>query len=71
MCGIAGALGDQDSALVPAMTEALHHRGPDATGHHSGAVLRMGSRRLSVISYPPRSLSACQRKCSAMNVEMK
>jgi asparagine synthase (glutamine-hydrolysing) len=49
MCGIAGALGDQDSALVPAMTEALRHRGPDATGDYSGAVLRMGSRRLSVI----------------------
>jgi asparagine synthase (glutamine-hydrolysing) len=32
MCGIAGFWGKGDESVMRAMTEALHHRGPDFTG---------------------------------------
>ena len=57
MCGIAGHVGHGDAirgpgeaqALVQAMTGALRHRGPDASGvHHSGPAV-LGHRRLSII----------------------
>jgi hypothetical protein len=44
---------------------------PHATEAPIAAASWTNSRRLSVMSYPLFSLSACQRKWSAMNVEMK
>jgi asparagine synthase (glutamine-hydrolysing) len=54
MCGIAGYQGSFDEALLPAMTSAVAHRGPDGSG---GVVLRgageaptaLGHRRLAII----------------------
>jgi asparagine synthase (glutamine-hydrolysing) len=51
MCGIAGWVGASDAGVLAAMTDAMHHRGPDA-----GAVLgdgpdgvQLGHRRLAVL----------------------
>ena len=49
MCGIAGFWGAPDSALLGAMTESLHHRGPDDSGHYQDAIASLGFRRLSII----------------------
>jgi asparagine synthase (glutamine-hydrolysing) len=49
MCGIAGAWGTADDALVPAMTTALAHRGPDDSGLHTRGRVRLGARRLSIV----------------------
>jgi asparagine synthase (glutamine-hydrolysing) len=49
MCGIAGILGADDGACVPAMTAALRHRGPD----HQSTVARprahLGAARLRIV----------------------
>ena len=55
MCGIAGAaalrgLLDPDIAsALPAMTAALHHRGPDGDGFFGDSFVGLGHRRLSII----------------------
>jgi asparagine synthase (glutamine-hydrolysing) len=49
MCGIAGAWGSSDDTLVPAMTTALAHRGPDDAGLHARGPVRLGARRLSIV----------------------
>lgn len=50
MCGIAGIIrssnGEQDIRL---MTEALAHRGPDATGYWSDNICHLGHQRLSIL----------------------
>jgi asparagine synthase (glutamine-hydrolysing) len=49
MCGISGFMGPRDRALLEAMTESLHHRGPDDVGYHEDEVGSLGFRRLSII----------------------
>jgi asparagine synthase (glutamine-hydrolysing) len=61
MCGIAGhvANGGGDpvraAALVRAMTEALHHRGPDASGLHQQWPAVLGHARLAIIDLSPEA----------------
>jgi asparagine synthase (glutamine-hydrolysing) len=57
MCGIAGHVTRADAgrdprdakALVRAMADALHHRGPDASGVHQNGAAVLGHARLSII----------------------
>jgi asparagine synthase (glutamine-hydrolysing) len=55
MCGICGAFalsGDLDPAIanaLPAMTQALAHRGPDGEGYYTDRRVAIGHRRLSII----------------------
>jgi len=49
MCGIDGFWGPRDRALLEAMTEALHHRGPDDVGYFEDDHASLGFRRLSII----------------------
>src|SRR5205085_11983631 len=57
MCGIAGHVASADAgrspreahALVRAMANALHHRGPDASGVHGSGPATVGHTRLSII----------------------
>ncbi|HXU03753.1 MAG TPA: asparagine synthetase B, partial [Polyangia bacterium] len=57
MCGIAGHVASADAgrdprdakALVRAMADALHHRGPDASGVHQSGAATLGHTRLSII----------------------
>src|SRR4029079_18269398 len=57
MCGIAGHVASVDAgrsppdarALVRAMADALHHRGPDASGVHQNGLATLGHTRLSII----------------------
>ena len=49
MCGISGILSDtRRDAIVP-MTQAIEHRGPDASGYYRTNTLLSGNRRLSII----------------------
>ena len=49
MCGICGYVGMEDRELIVAMTDALHHRGPDDFGYHHDGDVHLGHRRLSII----------------------
>ena len=54
MCGIAGMidLSGQRTAppgVVPAMAQAIYHRGPDEDGYLSATGLGLGNRRLSIV----------------------
>ena len=53
MCGVAGILGlggtTPDPALLPRMTTALAHRGPDGNGHWQDGPVALGHRRLAII----------------------
>ena len=49
MCGITGFWGPPDRRLLEAMTESLHHRGPDDVGYFEDDVASLGFRRLSII----------------------
>ncbi|CAN5659424.1 amidotransferase 1, exosortase A system-associated [soil metagenome] len=54
MCGIAGrfnydARRPVDPGTLEAMTDAVRHRGPDASGYYHGAGVGLGHRRLSII----------------------
>jgi asparagine synthase (glutamine-hydrolysing) len=51
MCGIAGSVssGTPDAGLVTKMCDALIHRGPDASGLHTGEHAALGMRRLAII----------------------
>lgn len=54
MCGIYGLVAlregaDCDPALLDAMANVTHHRGPDDEGRHVDRGLAMGMRRLSII----------------------
>jgi len=54
MCGIAGIIAQTrgrpvDTALVGRMTDALAHRGPDASGVWSAPGIALGHRRLAII----------------------
>ena len=60
MCGLAGALfpsSGNPSGVVAGMTDYMHRRGPDATGHwyDESAGIALGHRRLSIIDLDPRS----------------
>lgn len=62
MCGIAGLITTDsqpiDREILAAMTERLHHRGPDDGGIWSGAAggvqVALGNRRLSILDLSPR-----------------
>jgi len=53
MCGIAGILRFDgvaaDPGLVPRMTDAIAHRGPDGAGHWHDGPVALGHRRLAII----------------------
>jgi asparagine synthase (glutamine-hydrolysing) len=52
ICGVAqldGLLDPRVAAAVPAMTDALKHRGPDGEGVHGDGRAALGHRRLSII----------------------
>jgi asparagine synthase (glutamine-hydrolysing) len=51
MCGIAGFVGRGDAATLQRMTDALTHRGPDASGHWTepDRGVHLGHRRLSIV----------------------
>lgn len=52
MCGIAGIYTTNDSldlAVLSAMAQRLHHRGPDEAGVHQDGVLGLAHTRLSII----------------------
>lgn len=51
MCGIAGFVGRGDAATLQRMTDALTHRGPDASGYWSepDRGVHLGHRRLSIV----------------------
>lgn len=57
MCGIAGILSFTDSNPLPdqirSMTDAIQHRGPDASGHFTEGPVALGHRRLSIIDLSP------------------
>ena len=59
MCGLAGGVWRDLSALAPALGAAalasLAHRGPDAEGEHFEVGVFLGHRRLSIIDLDPRS----------------
>lgn len=49
MCGIAGYVGQGDSAALRRATKALERRGPDDEGFYEGSGVGFGFRRLSII----------------------
>src|SRR6185503_20429198 len=54
MCGIAGRfnydpLRPVSREVLEAMTDAVAHRGPDASGYHVAPGIGLGHRRLSII----------------------
>ena len=49
MCGIAGFFGNGDRAVLPAMLDTLHHRGPDDRHIECGEGYAIGATRLSII----------------------
>ena len=60
MCGIAGFVdyhSKSDPSVLHGMTDALVHRGPDASGYHfcqqAKYTLGLGHRRLSIIDLSP------------------
>src|SRR6185295_8560325 len=56
MCGIAGYYSRQqnfNSNDLKSMTDCIAHRGPDAEGFFSDAVVGLGHRRLSIIDLSP------------------
>lgn len=57
MCGIAGILDLDGSAVEPpvlsAMTDAIAHRGPDGEGHWIEGGMGLGHRRLAIIDLSP------------------
>jgi asparagine synthase (glutamine-hydrolysing) len=57
MCGIAGAVGQQqvDPTPVRRMADAMWHRGPDGAGHWSEPGVAFAHRRLAIIDLLPRS----------------
>ena len=58
MCGIAGWLSwgrTPETAVVAAMTEALHHRGPDGGAVQALGPVVLGHRRLAIIDPRPES----------------
>src|ERR1700740_2632706 len=51
MCGIAGFIGEGDSAVLHRMIEVLAHRGPDGEGTwiDQNSKVMLGHRRLSIV----------------------
>ena len=53
MCGIAGILNmdgaSVDEALLPLMTNAIAHRGPDGEGQWAEGPVGLGHRRLAIL----------------------
>ena len=54
MCGIAGILdltnnGNSFEKEIVAMTDEIHHRGPDGYGHWHSNNIALGHRRLSIL----------------------
>jgi asparagine synthase (glutamine-hydrolysing) len=77
MCGIVGSLSAHSPAdpdLLLRMTDALHHRGPDASGSWAEDGLGLGHRRLSIIDLSEAGAqpmhAACGRFVLAYNGEV-
>jgi asparagine synthase (glutamine-hydrolysing) len=49
MCGICGIYGHSAPHIVPRMTRALVHRGPDSDGYYFDDRIHLGMRRLKII----------------------
>lgn len=60
MCGIAGIIDKRGTAVDPAvirrMTDAVSHRGPDASGYYHGRNFAFGHRRLSILDLSAHGL---------------
>ena len=69
MCGVAGVLDEAGSGDIEqhviAMTEAVHHRGPDAGGYWTdpSAGVALGHRRLSVVDLSANGAQPMQSGC--------
>jgi asparagine synthase (glutamine-hydrolysing) len=78
MCGITGLFEPNDAqasrATVAQMTDALVHRGPDATGIWAEGAIALGHRRLSILDLSDAGAqpmhSACGRYVLAYNGEI-
>src|SRR5688572_30417976 len=53
MCGIAGIYNFNKNAVakntIRLLTDAIHHRGPDANGYYESGTISLGHKRLSII----------------------
>ncbi|MBI4437323.1 MAG: asparagine synthase (glutamine-hydrolyzing) [Candidatus Omnitrophica bacterium] len=49
MCGICGFKGSYPQSLLEAMTQTMHHRGPDETGFFYQEGIGLGHTRLSIV----------------------
>lgn len=76
MCGIAGYHSNQraEQDVVKKMTDALAHRGPDASGIFCDKQFGLGHRRLSILDLSNHAnqpmQSSCGRYCIAYNGEV-
>jgi len=53
MCGICGIWGEVDPEIIPAMVNAMHHRGPDDRGTFHDGSIALGMTRLAIIDVTP------------------
>ena len=69
MCGIAGFWGKGNESVMRAMTEALHHRGPDFTGtfFDPKMALGLGHARLSILDLSAGAHQPFSRRISALS----
>ena len=74
MCGIAGFVGNGDTAVVEKMIHLLSHRGPDYIGSCHMQNVGLGHARLSIIDLDARSnqpfFSSDRRECVVFNGEI-
>lgn len=73
MCGIAGIIGNAETADVKKMTDAIKHRGPDGEGIYKFDHCILGHRRLSIVDLHTGDqpmLSADKKKAIVFNGEI-
>ncbi|MEI7488095.1 MAG: asparagine synthase (glutamine-hydrolyzing), partial [Chryseobacterium sp.] len=73
MCGIAGIVGNAQTADVKKMTDAIKHRGPDGEGIYKFDHCILGHRRLSIVDLDTGDqpmLSADKKKAIVFNGEI-
>src|SRR5436190_22539355 len=56
LCGIYGMVGADAEAVLPRMSAALVHRGPDGDGWAGRGAGGVGCRRLAIVDVPGRAL---------------
>ena len=78
MCGVAGVVSrkivHQHIGQVEALTTAISHRGPDASGYWNNERVAFGHRRLSIVDLQPTAnqpmVSACGQAVLVFNGEI-